>query len=54
MLVEKHGFSRGRSVDISLVEAPGVTKLLVVACRDSTLSLCQGFTLDGKAIYPCV
>ncbi|KAE8742270.1 hypothetical protein FOCC_FOCC012199 [Frankliniella occidentalis] len=52
VLVEKHGFSRGRSVDISLVEAPGVQKLLAVVCRDSTLSLCQGFALDGKFMHP--
>ncbi|KAK3911715.1 Replicase polyprotein 1ab [Frankliniella fusca] len=52
VLVEKHGFGRGRSVDISLVEAPGVQKLLAVVCKDSTLSLCQGFALDGKTIHP--
>lgn len=54
VLVEKHAFHKGRSVDISLVEAPGVQKLLAIVCRDSTMSLCQGFSLDGKALHPYV
>ena len=52
VLAEKYGFSRGKSVDISLVEAPGVQKLLAVVCRDQTLSQCQGFSLDGKSVHP--
>ncbi|XP_034253860.1 uncharacterized protein LOC117652819 isoform X2 [Thrips palmi] len=52
VLVEKHAFLRGRSVDISLIEAPGIQKLLAIVCRDSTMALCKGFSLDGKGVHP--